>query len=188
MFQDRVGRFMNQRPDVMRIFLLGASPRGLPVVNSPFFRFELPFACREVRRRDAHITLQPANERWSVHPHLTVQTGGLTPAGTDSFPFLFRVVGHWLHLRFAAAPVGEALAIFEACIRGHSRVDLRNQARRHLSGAPPLVWRTRSTCGRVPGLSSRARSIAACCVGKTSLARSELARRTAKSPCGRFST
>ena len=52
-------------------------------------------------------------------------------------------------------------------------------ALRHLSGFPPVVLRTRSTKGEAPGLNSRARSIALACVGKTSLALSELALLTA---------
>jgi len=48
--------------------------------------------------------------------------------------------------------------------------------------------RTRSTNGAASGLNSFARVIASACVGKTSLALSELAFLTAKSPSGRFST
>ena len=44
---------------------------------------------------------------------------------------------------------------------------------RHLSGLPPVVWRTRSTRGALPGFISLALSIASACVGKTSLALSE---------------
>jgi len=50
---------------------------------------------------------------------------------------------------------------------------------RHLSGLPPVVLRTLSTDGAMPGLSSRARSMAAACVGATALALSEFGRLTA---------
>jgi hypothetical protein len=43
---------------------------------------------------------------------------------------------------------------------------------RHLSGLPPVVFRTRSTKGVVSGFSSLALSMASACVGKTALARS----------------
>src|ERR1019366_3515426 len=50
---------------------------------------------------------------------------------------------------------------------------------RHLSRLPPLVLRTRSTRTLLPGFISRARSIAAPCVGSTALARSAFGLRTA---------
>jgi hypothetical protein len=49
-----------------------------------------------------------------------------------------------------------------------------NYGLRHLSGLPPVVWRTRSTRSALPGFISLALSIASACVGKTSLALSEL--------------